>query len=137
MKKIIIDTNWWISFILSKYSVGLPDFFSNKMIDFYFSNELLQEINNTLTYARSIKRINKINLQKFLDFMEELAVMVNTTSSITICHDPKDNFLSALAKDARADFLITRDEDLLVLKQFENILIVTLPQFLEIINKLP
>ncbi len=137
MKKIIIDTNCWISFILSKYSVGLPDFFSNKMIDFYFSNELLQEINNTLTYARSIKRINKINLQKFLDFMEELAVRVNTTSSITICHDPKGNFLLALAKDARADFLITRDEDLLVLKQFENILIVTLLQFLEIINKLP
>src|SRR4051794_11851995 len=131
-KKIIIDTSWWISYILSKYSGQLPDFFLDKKFDLYFSAELLQEINNTLAYSRSIKRINEINFQAFIHFIEESAVIIGTTSQVTICRDRKDNFLLALARDAKADFLITKDEDLLVLKQFESALIVTLPQFLEI-----
>ena len=93
MKKIIVDTSWWISFVLSKYSVKLPGFFSDETIDFYFSSELLSEINTTLSYARSRKRINQINLQEFIRFIEESAVFVEAGSSITICRDPKDNFL--------------------------------------------
>jgi len=134
-KKIIIDTSWWISFILSKHSYGLPNFFFSEQFDFYFSSELLQEVNNTLEYTRSIKRLNEINLQTYIDFVEESSVIIDSTSIVTICRDKKDNFLLALARDARADFLITRDPDLLDLKKIENTLIITLQQFLEIINK--
>ena len=134
-KKLIIDTNWWISFILSKYSDGLPDFFFSERFDFYFSLELLQEVNNTLEYSRSVKRINEINLQTYIDFVEESSIIIDTTSVVTICRDKKDNFLLALARDAKADFLISRDPDLLDLEKFENTLIITLQQFLEIINK--
>jgi len=35
-----------------------------------------------------------------------------------ICRDPKDDYLLALAKKGQADFLITGDEDLLVLKKY-------------------
>jgi putative PIN family toxin of toxin-antitoxin system len=135
MKKIIIDTNWWISFILSKHSFGLPDFFLNESIDFYFSNELLQEIKTTLTYTKRKERINEINLEQFFSFIEEFAVVVDTTSVVTICRDKKDNFLLALAKDAGADYLVSNDGDLLTIKKFETTEIVTLPQFLEIVNQ--
>ena len=120
MKKIIVDTSWWISFVLSKYPVKLPGFFSDETIDFYFYSESLNEINSTLSNARSRKRIKQINLQEFIRFIEASAVFVEARSSITICREPKDNFLLALAKDAGADYLITRDEDLLTLKQFEK-----------------
>ncbi len=135
MKKIIIDTNWWVSFILSKHSFGLPDFFLNETIDFYFSNELLQEIKTTLTYTKRKHRINTINLEQFFSFIEEIAVIVDTTSVVTICRDKKDNFLLALARDAGADYLVSNDEDLLSIKQFQNTLILTLSQFIETINK--
>ena len=55
--------------------------------------------------------------------------------TITICRDPKDNFLLALAKDAGADYLITRDDDLLSIKQFEKTIILTLEDFIKTINK--
>jgi len=55
--------------------------------------------------------------------------------TITICRDPKDNFLLALAKDAGADSLITRDDDLLSIKQFEKTIILTLEDFIKTINK--
>jgi len=115
----------------------LPDFFASGEIDFYFSSDLLKEISSTLNYARSIKRINNFNYQKFLFFIRSSAVMVESISVVDICRDPKDNFLLAIAKDAKADYLITRDQDLLVLKKFENTLIVTLNEFIEIINVKP
>ena len=69
--------------------------------------------------------------------MQQRAIFVNVTTPLqNWCRDVKDNYLLALSKDADADYLITGDKDLLVLKQFENTLIVTLPQFLEIINAL-
>ena len=69
--------------------------------------------------------------------MQQRAIFVNVTTPLqNWCRDVKDNYLLALSKDADADYLITGDKDLLVLKQFENTLIVTLAQFLEIINAL-
>jgi predicted nucleic acid-binding protein len=46
--------------------------------------------------------------------------------------DAKDNYLLALAKDSQADFLITGDQDLLILQQFGITKIVTYQQFLVI-----
>ncbi len=134
-KKIIIDTNWWVAFILSKKTTGFPEFFSFTQIDIVFSADLLNEISNTLNYARSIKRVNEYNYNVFLSFVKNSAIVIESKSSITICRDPKDNFLLALAKDAGADYLITRDDDLLSLNQFENTSIVTLQQFIDILNQ--
>ncbi len=55
--------------------------------------------------------------------------MVDVRSKVELCRDPKDNFLLALAKDGDADYLITGDADLLVLKEFEKTKIVTLAEF--------
>ncbi len=44
----------------------------------------------------------------------------------------KDKYLLALAKDSQADFLITGDQDLLILQQFGITKIVTYQQFLVI-----
>jgi uncharacterized protein len=133
MQKIIIDTNWWVSFIVSKKSVGLPAFFFGNIL-FCFSKELIIEIRDTLQYEHLAKRINQINLQSFIYFEKNIAKVFIVKNDITICRDKKDNFLLALARDAKADFLISSDGDLLTIKKFENTLIVTLSQFIEIIN---
>ena len=41
-----------------------------------------------------------------------------------ICRDPKDDYLIALAQAAKADLLVTGDEDLLVLKKYGKIRIM-------------
>jgi uncharacterized protein len=51
--------------------------------------------------------------------------------SLKVCRDPKDDFLLALAKGSRADFLITSDRDLLDLKNYSWTRIVTVKQFRE------
>lgn len=134
MQKIIIDTNWWISFIVSKRSVGLPAFFFGDIL-FCFSKELIVEIRDTLQHEHLAKRVNQINLQAFVYFEKNIARVFTVKNDVTICRDKKDNFLLALARDAKANYLISGDEDLLTLKKYETTLIITLPQFIEIINK--
>ncbi|NJN21258.1 MAG: putative toxin-antitoxin system toxin component, PIN family [Leptolyngbya sp. RL_3_1] len=51
--------------------------------------------------------------------------LVEPTSEITVCRDPKDNMILELAVTGEANLIITGDEDLLVLNPFQNIQIVT------------
>ena len=57
--------------------------------------------------------------------------MINTTSEVFICRDAKDNYLLGLAKDSDANFLVTGDQDLLVIAKFENTEIVTYQELLQ------
>jgi predicted nucleic acid-binding protein len=49
----------------------------------------------------------------------------------SLCRDPSDDYLLALAKTAEADLLVTRDEDLLVLKKYSKTEIVHVAEFLK------
>jgi putative PIN family toxin of toxin-antitoxin system len=55
--------------------------------------------------------------------------LIEISSRIDVCRDPKDNFLLALAKDGRADYLITGDADLLSLNAFDGATILTYAGF--------
>jgi len=52
------------------------------------------------------------------------------TSNISVCRDPKDDFLLSLAKDGNATYLITGDKDLLILKEFGKTTILTVTEYL-------
>ena len=56
----------------------------------------------------------------------------NVQSIVTICRDPKDNFLLALAKDSKANYLLTGDNDLLDIKKFDKTKIITINNFFEV-----
>ena len=57
--------------------------------------------------------------------------MIAVSSRIELCRDPKDNKFLELAADGQADYLITGDQDLLVLHPFQATQIFTPAQFLE------
>lgn len=66
-----------------------------------------------------------------LSILEPFIDLVEVTSIVTACRDPKDNFLLALAKDGKADYLLTGDGDLLELIKFGKTKIVTISSFLK------
>jgi uncharacterized protein len=129
--RIIIDTSWWISMIASKQSSGLPSILINENYRVCFSAELKEEIFIALAYTRIAKRINEPNMKLVIDFITNSALHIDVTSDVTVCRDPKDNFLLSLAKDASASYLITKDPDLLDLRQFEHTIICTLSDFIK------
>ncbi|MGV2387456.1 MAG UNVERIFIED_CONTAM: putative toxin-antitoxin system toxin component, PIN family [Microcystis novacekii LVE1205-3] len=76
------------------------------------------------------KAFSQSKSSELLEFLSIIGLCIETKSKINICRDAKDNYLLALAKDSQADFLITGDQDLLILQQFEITKIVTYQQFL-------
>jgi putative PIN family toxin of toxin-antitoxin system len=56
---------------------------------------------------------------------------VHVVTNVNICRDLKDNFLISLAKDGKASHIITGDTDLLVLKSFERIKILTFSEYIK------
>jgi uncharacterized protein len=58
-----------------------------------------------------------------------LEVLGRTDSITPICRDSDDDLILACARDAVADYVVTGDEDLLVLKNYEGISIVNPREF--------
>jgi uncharacterized protein len=58
------------------------------------------------------------------------SLLIEVTSQITLSRDPKDDFLLALSIDSQADYLLTGDEDLLVLQKIEQTSILKIADFI-------
>lgn len=48
-----------------------------------------------------------------------------------ICRDPKDDFLLALSKESKANYLVTGDKDLLEIRPYSRTEILTVKKFKE------
>ncbi len=130
--RIIIDTNLWISFLLSKNTRGLDQVFADSSLILLFSKELLDEFIEVTGRPKLKKYFNKVDLQNLLVQIDLHAEFINVSSNVELCRDPKDNFLISLALDGNANFLLTGDNDLLVLKKVGKTQIITITQFLEL-----
>jgi len=127
--KLIIDTNIWISFLISKRLRKLDSLFNNDKITFVFSNELISEFIEVAARPKFKKYFDREDVEKILDIIDNTADIVKVKSKVNKCRDEKDNFLLALAKDSKADYLLTGDDDLLVLKKFHATEIITYTKF--------
>ncbi len=127
--KIIIDTNLWISFLLTKQFSFLDKLLAKKKVKLVFSEELLTEFIEVVKRPKLSKYFQHKDLEQLIEIIDQYAVFYSVNSTIEICRDEKDNFLLALAKASKANFLITGDNDLLVLKKFENTEIITIAEY--------
>ena len=57
---------------------------------------------------------------------------VTITEAVQACRDPSDDKILELAVNGRADYIITGDDDLLVMNPFRGIPIIRPAEFLEI-----
>ncbi len=128
--RVIIDTNLWISFLLTNDYAKAGRFFLNDELTLLFSQELLDEFITVAERPKFQKYFPSIALQALLLQLSAKATFIEVHSSVKICRDPKDNFLLALAQDGAATHLITGDKDLLVLEQFGETRILTMTEFL-------
>ncbi|MCC5904969.1 MAG: putative toxin-antitoxin system toxin component, PIN family [Balneolaceae bacterium] len=130
--RLILDTNLWISFLISSKYEKLDELLLNQKCKLLFSQELIEEFVAVAKRPKLRKYISRDELDDLLETIDEVAEFVNVTSEISECRDPKDNFLLSLAIDGKADFLLTGDKDLLVLKVIENTEIKTISEFFDI-----
>ena len=127
----VIDTNLWISFLISNRQSKLDSILLSSRFRLLFSTELLEEINNTINKPKLRKYFGAHALEEMLIHFEPYIDLIEVKSKAKACRDPKDNFLLALSKDGKADYLLTGDQDLLELKQYGKTKILTISRFIE------
>lgn len=131
---LILDTNLWISFLISSKYEKLDELLFNQKCKLLFSQELLEEFVAVAKRPKLRKYISRDELEDILETIDDVAEFVNVTSEISECRDPKDNFLLSLAVDGKADYLLTGDKDLLVLKKIGETEIRTISEFFDIVD---
>ena len=115
IKRIIIDTNLWISFLITNDFNKLDQFLDSEKYQIVFSEELFNEFLEVVHREKFNRYFNDLNIKYLIEIINDKALFVNVVSIINVCRDVKDNFLLSLAIDGDVDYLITGDNDLLSL----------------------
>lgn len=68
--------------------------------------------------STDISEISAIVSEAAAEILHELGPILN------ICRDPNDDMIIACAIDAAADYIVTGDEDLLILKRYKDIIVI-------------
>jgi putative PIN family toxin of toxin-antitoxin system len=129
--KIIIDTNVWISFLIGKEIQDLKDMIVSEKVKVIMTDQLLNEIRLVTSRDKLKKYFNQDKVADLIALLEIIANKVKIKNIDKICRDPKDDFLLALSKESRANYLITGDKDLLDIKVYGRTRIITVKQFKE------
>jgi predicted nucleic acid-binding protein len=69
-------------------------------------------------------------------FVEKKGILVEPTVKIEKSRDSNDNFLLELAETTQANYVITRDKDLLVLENWKDTIIIKPEDFLPHLRRL-
>jgi putative PIN family toxin of toxin-antitoxin system len=131
--KVIFDTNVWIGFLIGKRLSAVAEYIFNRQIIVVISEQLLQEIKEVTCREKLKKYFLEENVLELLNLLEIIAEKFEVKPTYFICRDPKDNFLLDLIACSKADYLVTGDNDLLVLNPFEKTVILTPGKFEEIL----
>ncbi len=127
--RVILDTNLWISYLISNRYVKLDELMSKSELTFLFSEESLDEFIEVANRPKFEKYFSKKALTDLLLYFDLYGALIEVKSNIGLCRDPKDNFLLNLAADGKAEFLITGDKDLLEIGNLGKTLILTYKDF--------
>ena len=127
---IVVDTNIIISGI---FFGGNPKRIINAILDSkvnaYISKEILNEyfeIINEMMFSKG----ESIDLS-FISLLIDRFNIIETTSKIDISRDPDDNKFIECAVDSNSIYIVSGDDDLLSIKNYHNIEIITAKEFCE------
>ncbi len=135
MLKLVLDTNTLISaFFWQGNEFELFQKIEQGKAEMYISQEILKEIKEVLEREKFKSIILKTNqtpeeiIQKIISVSH---VVMGEELNLNVCRDSKDNKLIECAILAKAEYLVSGDEDLLVLKKYEKIKIVKSSEILK------
>ena len=132
--KLVLDTNIFIS---AFYWGGNPQKVIERIIEgideLYISNEILNEVAEVMTRPKF--KSGAVIIDRYIKTIEKVGKKVFITGEIKgICRDKTDDDKIECGIIGNVDYIITGDDDLLILGNYKDIEIVTVKKYLEIIN---
>ena len=129
----MIDSNIFISgIIFGGNPRKIIDIVTEGKIQLYISSDILREIKEVL--ERDKFGFSQNITQQIIFEIESLSEFVSPKSKHSIVNrDPDDNIIIDCAMEAKVDYIITDDYDLLSLKEYKNIRIINASDFMDLI----
>ena len=138
MLKVVADTSTIISGLLWKGNESkLLQEAEEENIRLFISKEILEEIEQVINYDQLQKYIAESELTKeqLLEKVNSLChIVFGEKLNIDICRDKRDNKIIECAVHAKADFIVSGDKDILSLKEYEKIKIISTNEILKILK---
>lgn len=136
MPKVVLDTNVLIGVLLASQNCrAIRDAFLDGLFDVVVSEELMAELLETIRKPRLAKLFKTEDVRKLLELLQTDAEWVVAKTKLSVTRDPDDNIVLECAVDGQAETVVTGDEDLLCLKVFRKISILTPQQFLKTVPR--
>jgi uncharacterized protein len=133
--RVVLDTNVLVSALLFGGSSGmLRDVWKTGRIIPLVSKETFAEFRRVISYPKfklSQREIRSILNEEILPFVEPVEITEQVNG---VCRDPYDDMFLAVAACGSAHYLITGDQDLLVLKNYCKTRIVTAAEILSLVG---
>jgi uncharacterized protein len=133
--RVVLDTNVWLSGLLWG---GTPDRILQQVeagtIQVIISEDILDELARTLARPKLQKRLNQLGLEVdavMTAVRRVVIIVVANPVQVPDLRDPKDEIIIAAAISGCVEFIISGDQDLLVLASVEGIPIVSPRDFLD------
>jgi len=126
--KLVVDTNVLIAGLAGE---GVcRDIVKRRLLAFelFTSQTLLDELAGKL---REKFHLNPDALPLLKIYADEATIVKPKPLSEPVCRDPDDDEVLATALTANAEMILTGDKDLLVLKEFQGVKILSPRQFIE------
>ncbi len=139
MLRVVIDTNVFVSAAITQEGKAsrILKSWRERELEVIISPDILKEIGRVI-FKSKIKKISSWTDKERYQFIRDLAMICILTSGSpplqkTTQHAPDDKFLAA-AVEGKADYIVSGDHHLKDLKIYKGIRIVSVTEFLEILD---
>ena len=133
--KVVLDTNVLVSTLIK---ASKPRDLFNKLAkdkQIVLSRAILEEFLEVIEDPKIAKYTSEKDVTVFLNTLKNAARIVQVKSKFkAVKENPDDDTIIQTAYDNKADYIISGDRHLLLLKQFKGIRILTVDEMLNTLN---
>ena|SRR3989344_1408582 len=137
MLRVVFDTVVFVRSLINPHGRwGELVFRHHNRYQLVISRPIVKEILEVLHRPEIVKKFQtdiNLDLETVIGLLGR-APVVEISKISPVSRDPKDNIFIATAERAEADYLVSEDEDLLSLKNYKKIQIVSSLDFLHILS---
>lgn len=133
MMRIVVDTNVLASAVFFGGKPGeLLRLILTRSVSAVATQEILDEYQDTIDYLLEKYKGRELHFSAVPIFSAMEIIPVK--NHVAVCRDPDDDKFISCALDGQCYYVVSGDKDLLTLKKYRHVKIVTVSEFLEILQ---
>lgn len=134
--RVVFDTNVLISALIKKGKPKLLfDYATHGRIKPILSEPILEELIRVAKRQKLETYFKNDEVTEFVALLERIGEFVKVKSRVEVTRDKTDNAILATALDGNAEYVVSGDDDLLTVREWKGIRILTVEEMLNVLRR--